>query len=569
MLTDLREKSQNFLVYILFGILIFVFIFFFGPQADGFQPNAPTPRALTGWAANVNGEDVTVQEVNLAVFRDKAYNRAFPDDSDGIAQLSRAAARQVAEQTILAQQARKMGISVSNEELTKFILSDQNERDIGFFRDRDGKIRVDELRTILSGSLGTSPEVYRKAKRRELLVRRYMDFLVASVKVSEAEVKEEFDRANRSWNLEYVSVDPATLRADVPTPNAEAVAAYRKANEADVKSYYDANVSEYKRDKEVRVSRVLIRKPKDKKDTAGIAKAKEKAAALLEKAKAEGADFGAIAKESSEGWFKTRGTGGDMGWQNSKRPGYDVFKALAKGQVSDLQEDQGWFYFVKATDIKPALDKSLDSVADEIASSLIVEAAAKKIAKTNAEAIYQKAVKTGELKAQSKKADEAVADGTATTTADAPENEQAMPKVVEDPLQTTGPVKENRRDWSQIPGIGKSDAVAGALAGLTKDAPLIKQVVEAEGKFYVVRLKERTEPKAEDFAKEKQSLKGRLLAGRAFELFGTWNELLFGLPSNRQRATRGAMTKDLFAGSKVDFNDAVFPIKGKPATPQP
>ena len=61
----------------------------------------------------------------------------------------------------------------------------QNERDIGFFRDRDGKIRVDELRTILSGSLGTSPEVYRKAKRRELLVRRYMDFLVSSVKIND------------------------------------------------------------------------------------------------------------------------------------------------------------------------------------------------------------------------------------------------------------------------------------------------------------------------------------------------------------------------------------------------
>ena len=74
----------------------------------------------------------------------------------------------------------------------------------------------------------------------------------------------------------YVSVDPATLKADVPTPNAEAVAAYRKANEADVKAYYDANINEYKRDKEVRVDRVLIRKPKDKKDAAGIAKAKRK-----------------------------------------------------------------------------------------------------------------------------------------------------------------------------------------------------------------------------------------------------------------------------------------------------
>ncbi|MEE2757810.1 MAG: SurA N-terminal domain-containing protein [Myxococcota bacterium] len=564
MLTDLREKSQNFLVYILFGILIFVFIFFFGPQADGCQPNAPTPRAMSGWAATVNGEDISVRDVNLSVYREKQFNEAFPDEPSAIAQLSRSATQQLIEQTILAQQARKMGISVSEDDITKYIVSERNVPDRWLFRDRKGRIAVKDFRAILTGSLGVSPEVYRHAKKRELTIRRYLDFLVSAVKVSDAEIKQEFDRKSRSWNLEYVNFSPEAHKANIETPSADEIAAFKKDKNDAIKGYYEKNILEYKRDKEVKVSRVLIRKPKDKADKAGIEKAKAKATELLAKAKAEGADFGAIAKESSEGWFKTRGDGGDMGWQTSKRPGYKVFETLEKGQISDIQEESGWFYFVKATDIKPALDRKLESVTDEIAKTLIVNAAAAESAKKQAAERLASAKKTGSLSVaqapQAKPEDPTNTDtAAATPQTSAPKND----------VQTTGMIKENRGEWSDIPGIGKSELLASALPKLSMENPLHPAVIEAEGQFFIVKLKERIDPKNDDFEKEKADLKANLMAKRAYELFGDWNQVLFGLNGRRQQAKRGALLADLRKGSNIKVNDSVFATRTKPSAPPP
>ena len=67
MLTDLREKSQSFR-YILFGT-VFVFIFFFGPQADGLMQGQTRPVDPNDWAVQVNGEEIPVREIEVSVRR--------------------------------------------------------------------------------------------------------------------------------------------------------------------------------------------------------------------------------------------------------------------------------------------------------------------------------------------------------------------------------------------------------------------------------------------------------------------------------------------------------------------
>jgi len=572
MLTDLREKSQSFLVYILFGILIFVFIFFFGPQADGCQPNAPTPRAVTGWAASVNGEDISVKEVNLSVFRQKQFDQSFPDESAAIVKLSRDIVSQLTDQAILEQQARRMGIAVSESELTRYIVSTRNLPDRWLFRDRNGRIDVKDFRSILSGRLGVSPEVYRRAKRRELVVRKYMDFLVSNVKVSDAEIKSEFEKRTRSWSLEYVKFDPTVFAINITAPTAEAIADYVKNNADKIKADYEKNAATYQRKKEVKVSRILVRKPKDKADKAGIAKAKQKAEELLTKAKAPGADFGALAKESSEGWFKGRGTGGDMGWQTEKRPGYAVFKTLEKNAISSLQEEDGWFYFVKATDVRAAINKSLADVTDELARAAIINTQAKAAARAEADARLASAKESNTLaKATPAPVVPPKTEGSDTDGQDpsAETEKSAKPKVAPSDVQSTGPILEGRGDWAQIAGIGRSTDIAAALPNLTDKSPLIDSVIEVEDSFYVARLKERVEPKTEDLAKQREELKSGLMRRRAFELFGDWNQVLFGFTAGRQSAKRGALLANLANGAAIKINEQVFQVRAprRPAQP--
>ena len=68
MLTNLRERSQqSFGVLILFGMLTFIFIFFFGPQSEGCQPQRQV-ASLDGWAARVNDVELTRREVENLVY---------------------------------------------------------------------------------------------------------------------------------------------------------------------------------------------------------------------------------------------------------------------------------------------------------------------------------------------------------------------------------------------------------------------------------------------------------------------------------------------------------------------
>ncbi len=602
MLTELREKSQSFGIYILFGILIFVFIFFFGPQSEGCQPGGTTVN-LTDWAAEVGGEEITQREVEISVRRQALYDPDFDSDAAALNSLRRASVQQIAEQAVVEQRARQMGITVSDEALSQYILSEDNP-DFPLFSDRAGNFDRERYRAQLTQALGATADSYRRAKRRELIAQRYLEFLASQVKVSEAEARAAFDRSRRTWNLEYLVIDPAEHAAGVVEPTPAAGAKYAADNAEAVQAYYDENKAEYDRDKEIKIRRVLIRKPKEGGAEAEAA-AKAKADELRAAAMADGADFEAIASASSEGYYKS--FGGDMGWQskaNTAEQDYTVYAALEKGQVSEVQTSPIGFWFVKAEDVKPAVKKSLDEVRDEIGLLLARREARTAAARAVAEqvlarvkggaALADAAPKPAAVEAPTPEApeggeapedDEAPEDGEAPggdeSPADGVDPDAGDPgmendSAVEDPadaapvVQTTGPFSADRPQWSRIPGIGESEALAGLLDGLTAEKPLVEQPIEVDGKLFVVRLAERVEPDDETFAKEKDTFLRRLRDQRAARMLGNWQAVLFGPVRQREvfRRFSGGALQTLLAKAEVEYNpDAYPPAPAAPAQP--
>jgi len=122
--------------------------------------------------------------------------------------------------------------------------------------------------------------------------------------------------------------------------------------EAEAKKYYDENVKEFQVAEQVRASHILIR-PADPNTDPNQAKvqAKHKAEELLKKVKG-GADFAAVAKESSED-PTTKGQGGDLGLF-PRGPMYKSFEDAAfnlkVGQVSDLVETPFGYHIIKLTE---------------------------------------------------------------------------------------------------------------------------------------------------------------------------------------------------------------------------
>lgn len=559
MLTDLREKSQSFLIYILFGILIVVFIFFFGPQSEGCQPNAAKVRNLSSWAADVNGETVTQREVEISVRRQALLNRNFDDSK--MDQLRRDTVDQVVEQALMEQRARSMGLAIGDTALSQYIVGEKNP-DSPLFRDRDGNFSPKNYRDQLTQLLGATTDSYRRAKEREVLVSRYLTFLISQVKVSDAEVRAAYDRAKRTWNLEYVVFDPAS-ETTVQAALAPEIAAFAEKNTDAIKTYYDANQKTYQRGKEVKIRRVLVKKPSDG-GVQALADAKKKAEGLLADVQKPDADFAEIAKAQSEGYYKK--SSGDMGWQTAETTSKDnfaVYEKLTKGQISTLQESAIGFWFVKAEDIKPAVSTSLEQAKTEIAGTLLAQAAKSNAAKSKADALFQRA-KTGQtLTALTLPPTPLV-----TPTEEAGEDGAAAPAPTpappaESPVKTTGPFSDDRPVWSRIPGIGKSEVIAAKLDALTPEKPLFDEVLEIEEKFYVVRLRERAEPSDDGFSAEKDDFSQRLRFGRINRLFGNWRGILFGAVSQREfiRKVQGGAMLATATSPKVKINEADYPVE--------
>lgn len=539
MLTDLREKSQSFLIYILFGILIIVFIFFFGPQAEGCQPSQGTVRSLSGWAAKVNGEEISVREVEISVRRQALIQQDSYDDPADLARLRQATVQQVIEQALLEQQARKMGMAISEEALSQYIVSKDNP-DFPLFSDRDGRFVPKNYRDQLGQLLRATPESYRRAKRREVLVNRYIRFLSLQVQVSDAELKQTFDRANRTWNVEYLKFAPGQYAETITAPTGEEVSAAVTARTKDIEAYYKKNSAKYNRDAEYKVSRVLIRRPSAKDDAKAIAAAKKSAEDILAKAKADGADFAAIATASSQGYYKTKG--GDMGWQSKKNTSpddYKVYSTLKKGEISSLQDTSMGFWFVKVTDVKDAVKKDLPAVQSEIASTLLTNERRTSAARTDATTALATLKATGKL--------------------EAPAAEGAVSPVS---VQSTGPVRENRAVWELFPGLGRSEVLAKKLSGLTTKSPVVGEVLEVGDALVVARLKERVEPDAKAFADGKKDLAQRLRLERTRVLFGNWQAIMFGPTSQRevfQKFSGGSMLAGLTNKAAIEVNKEAFP----------
>lgn len=142
-----------------------------------------------------------------------------------------------------------------------------------------------------------------------------------------------------------------------------------EVTEADAKTYYEQNAQRFSEPEQVRASHILI--STQNKSDEDKASAKKKAEELLKKAKADDADFAALAKENSDCPSKDRG--GDLDYFTRERMVPEFSQAafaMKVGDVSDLVETQFGYHIIKVTDHKDAKTSSFDEVKDEIVKTL-------------------------------------------------------------------------------------------------------------------------------------------------------------------------------------------------------
>lgn len=383
MLDILRQNAKSVLTYVLFGIIILVFIVSFGPGSRGCTDVRVTQAT---WAAKVNGETLPGTEYEQAygnLFRSwqasagQGFSRELADQMG----LRRVAMDQLVEREILVQEAGRLGIAVTDQELERAITA-------GTAFHVDGQFNAELYKRSVAAAYGT-PARFEERYRRDLLAQKVLALLRSAARVSEQEVREAYDTENDRAAIEFVRFPVAALKEDVRvTP--EQVKAFQ-AKEADrIARFYRENPDRFDRKKRVRARHVLVRVAEKAPPDADAA-ARKKIEEALERAR-KGEDFAAIAEQLSED-PGSKDKGGDLGWFGPgvmAKPFEEAALVTPKGGLAGpIRTRFGW-HAIQVTDLQEPELISPEKASPEIARDLLREDLAREVGrKRAAEALAQ------------------------------------------------------------------------------------------------------------------------------------------------------------------------------------
>ena len=382
---DRMRRHKGWLKWSL-ALVVLAFILLYVPEFLPGQAGAGLNEAV----ATVEGSDITVGKFRQAYARQiQQYRAAYGGSMDErlLRQLGidQRIVQQLIEEEISVAEAKRLGITATDEEVKARILAipsfQENGRFIGYDRYR-------QMLQMQNPPLRESD--FEDQVRRSITVEKLQAALTNWISISDAEVEAEFRRRNEKVKLAVLTF-PAEKFLEGTQASDEEVAAWfeqhtdtykipekRKVRYAvldtqairdritvspqDIQNSYEDNEQQYSTPEQVRASHILLKT--DGKNEADVKKLAEDLAA---KAKA-GANFADLAKKHSQD-ESNAGKGGDLDFfgRGQMVPEFDqVAFSLEPGQVSDAFKTSFGYHVVKLAEKRPATKRSLEEVRTQI-----------------------------------------------------------------------------------------------------------------------------------------------------------------------------------------------------------
>jgi peptidyl-prolyl cis-trans isomerase D len=499
MLDILRANTKSAFTWLIVVGIVVVFAINFGPGSLS-KSGGGCAGGSVPYAARVNGKIIAAAEWErqyrqlFGLLRQQtgdAFTRELIDQLGLPAQ----AMDQVVDRELVVQDARRRGLVVGRDELTRAVHAIPSFQENGAF----SFALYEESARAAYGSAGK----FEAALKEDLLYQKMMAAVRSTVKVPEAEVREAWEGEADRVSLQFLRVPLADAEDAVPAPAPAEVKAFAAKEAARIAKFHQDNPSRFDQKKRVRVRHVLAKVAQGADDAAARARIADAQARL-----AKGEDFGKVAQALSED-AATRSRGGDLGFV-SEGLFDDAFAraalALEKGQVSGpVRSASGW-HLVQAQEVVPAKVIPLDAAKDGIARELLRKDRVLALARDRAKAALD-AARGGKPLAPVKV-------GKRTATPD-----------------ETGPFG---RSSPFVPKVGDAPGLlADALAGRTGQA--LPRIYDTPSGPVVAVVKLREAPDAKAFEAQREAVETRL--------------------RNRKEAhVQGAWLKALRAGAKIETN---------------
>jgi len=297
---------------------------------------------------------------------------------------------QLIDRRAIEAEAKRRGLHVTDTEVVEVI------QHIPAFRENGQFVGTDRYRAVLRAQRPPLREAdFEKSVRADLLAQKLQEAVTSWVTVSEQEADAEYRRRNEKVKLDVVGFTADQFRTGLTATDAEAQARFTKdpsrykfgerrkvryvivdtqalrasitPSPQQVEAFYQNNLQQFANPEQVHAQHILLKT--GGKDAAEVRKQAE---SVLKEAKAPGADFQALARKYSED-DASKGSGGDLGFfgrGTMVKPFEDAAFSMTPGQISDLVQTDYGFHVIKVLEKRPAGQRSLAEVKDQITEQL-------------------------------------------------------------------------------------------------------------------------------------------------------------------------------------------------------
>jgi peptidyl-prolyl cis-trans isomerase D len=380
-----------------------------------------------GVVAKVDGEDITAEEVRETArgMLQQQGAQLGANASMLLPFFAQRAADQLVDRQALVAEAQHMGLKSTPQEVKDEL---QHGRYSEIFFPGGTFIGEAEYQGLLQQH-NLTPATFEDSVGKEILIGKLQALITGSASVSDAAIRQEFDKQNTKVKFEYAVLSQDDLKKGLHPTTEELKAFYdshqknyansvpekRKVKYVmidlskiqngvqvthdELQSYYNQHRDQYRVAEQAKVSHILIKTPlpgpDGKVDEKGVAEAQRRAEDLLKQLKA-GAKFEDLARKYSEDPGSAK-EGGSLGWIGKGRTVPEFEKAafsLPKGQISDLVKSSYGFHIIRVDDRQDAHMKTLEEVKDQIEPTL-KQQKAQQIAQKQAEDLLQQAKTQG------------------------------------------------------------------------------------------------------------------------------------------------------------------------------
>jgi peptidyl-prolyl cis-trans isomerase D len=352
-----------------------------------------------------SGEKITQKRVDqLVQMQMKRTNSQYANNPFVINMYQQRVGQQLIQQKVMIAEANRLGIHSDNQDVIDFLHKGQFGETLfpkGVF------VGQEQYANFLANQFGLSVDDFEDELRQQIQTDRLRALVIASVQVSDDEIREEYRKHNIKIKFDYAVISGDELKSQINPSDAELQAYFTKNNakfanavpetrsiayfdftvdqlpggvpkvsDQEIQQYYNAHQAEYKTEEQARSRHILI-SVKAGADAKTDAAAKAKAEAILKQIQA-GGNFAELAKKNSDD-PGSKDSGGELGFAKHGAMVPEFDKAIFSQKIGDtaIVKSQFGYHIIQVEERQAAHTQSLNEVLPTIQITLVREKLAK------------------------------------------------------------------------------------------------------------------------------------------------------------------------------------------------